>query len=64
MDLTLRMKDKGEAKLFMQPTKVIAKLLGYLEKEVEEDVFYQAYLKEKGHCFEIFTRDLLGKRIS
>ena len=41
--------------------KKIAKLLGYREKQVEEDIFNQAYLKEKGRCFEKFTRDLLGK---
>lgn len=41
--------------------KKIAKLLGYREKEVEEDIFNRRYLKEKGRCFEKFTRDLLGK---
>ena len=41
--------------------KKIAKLLGYREKAVEEDIFNQTYLKEKGRCFEKFTRDLLGK---
>ena len=40
--------------------KKIAKLLGYREKEVEEDLFNQGYLKEKGRCFEKFTRDILG----
>lgn len=37
----------------------IAKLLGYTEKEVEEDIFNLSYLKAKGRCFEKFTRDLL-----
>lgn len=41
--------------------KKIAKLLGYREKEVEEDIFNQIYLKEKGRCFEKFTRDILGE---
>ena len=40
--------------------KKIAKLLGYREKEVEEDIFNMGYLKEKGRCFEKFTRDVLG----
>lgn len=39
----------------------IAKLLGVREKEVEEDIFNLQYLKEKGRCFEKFTRDLLTK---
>ncbi len=39
----------------------IAKLLGLREKEVEEDIFNLQYLKEKGRCFEKFTRDLLTK---
>ena len=39
--------------------KKIAKLLGYREKTVEEDIFNQNYLREKGRCFEKFTRDLL-----
>lgn len=39
--------------------KKIAKLLGYREKEVEEDIFNMSYLREKGRCFEKFTRDLL-----
>lgn len=39
----------------------IAKLLGLREKEVEEDIFNLNYLKEKGRCFEKFTRDLLTK---
>ena len=41
--------------------KKIAKLLGYREKEVEEDIFNMNYLREKGRCFEKFTRDLLTK---
>lgn len=41
--------------------KKIAKLLGYREKEVEEDIFNMSYLREKGRCFEKFTRDLLTK---
>ena len=41
--------------------KKIAKLLGYREKEVEEDIFNMSYLKEKGRCLEKFTRDLLVK---
>lgn len=41
--------------------KKIAKLLGYREKEVEEDIFNMGYLREKGRCFEKFTRDLLTK---
>lgn len=40
--------------------KKMAKLLGYREKEVEEDIFNMGYLKEKGRCFEKFTRDVLG----
>lgn len=39
--------------------KKIAKLLGYREKKVEEDIFNLNYLKAKGRCFEKFTRDLL-----
>lgn len=39
--------------------KKIAKLLRYREKEVEEDIFNLNYLREKGRCFEKFTRDLL-----
>ena len=39
----------------------IANLLGLREKEVEEDIFNLQYLKEKGRCFEKFTRDLLTK---
>lgn len=39
----------------------IANLLGLREKEVEEDIFNLQYLKEKGRCFEKFTRDLLMK---
>jgi hypothetical protein len=41
--------------------KKIAKLLGYREKTVEEDIFQLNYLREKGRCFEKFTRDLLTK---
>jgi len=41
--------------------KKIAKLLGYREKAVEEDIFNVGYLKEKGRCFEKFTRDILGR---
>ena len=37
----------------------IAKLLGYREKVVKEDIFNLHFLKEKGRCFEKFTRDLL-----
>lgn len=39
----------------------IANLLGYREKAVEEDIFNLNYLREKGRCFEKFTRDLLTK---
>ena len=37
----------------------IAKLLGYREKVVKEDIFNLHFFKEKGRCFEKFTRDLL-----
>lgn len=39
--------------------KSIAKVLGYSNVQVKEDLFHLRYLKENGRCFEKMTRDIL-----